>query len=151
MQTTLLSGLLVSLTLVNSGPAAPTLAPTKKEAVEREKEKLKGEWICHSNPDSVMIITINDSRIIRRLTNNLDGLISTDEIEFAYEIDPTTTPKHFDRIGLNVGDGRARGIYKLDGDTLTIQYGSEDGRERPVRFEKKMRMAPIWVFKRQDK
>jgi uncharacterized protein (TIGR03067 family) len=103
-------------------------------------EKLAGVWTCVS--------ATNDGRPIAaeivgqlRLTITREGGYKTEREEQVLfdstcRIDPTRTPKHIDLIGTE-GENKgkaARGIYALDGDTLTICY-TMPGRERPLGFE----------------
>ena len=60
-------------------------------------------------------------------------------------LDPKATPKTFD-VAMEVGGGVLRGLYKLDGDTLTLCYPNID-RDRPVEFAAE-NGAYLWVFKR---
>jgi uncharacterized protein (TIGR03067 family) len=56
----------------------------------------------------------------------------------SYQLDESTTPKSIDIVGFTGKDGEKTktylGIYKLDGDMLTICY-CEQGRTRPTKFE----------------
>jgi uncharacterized protein (TIGR03067 family) len=65
--------------------------------------------------------------------------------EGSFKLDPATKPKNIDLQG----DGRvAHGIYKFDGDTLTI-CGDESGKPRPTEFEsKKGSEVNLYVLKR---
>jgi uncharacterized protein (TIGR03067 family) len=60
-------------------------------------------------------------------------------------LDPKATPKKFD-VAMEVGGGILRGIYKIDGDTLTLCYPNID-RDRPAEFAAE-NGAYLWVFKR---
>ena len=52
-------------------------------------------------------------------------------------LDPTTSPKQMDdTLSTPVGTTRRIGIYKLDGDQLTLCYNNT-GKQRPGEFESK--------------
>jgi uncharacterized protein (TIGR03067 family) len=74
----------------------------------------------------------------------------TSDQEFRFEINPTQTPPAIDLIsptGRTKGQRRL-GIYRLEGDSFTIGFGSPDD-PRPVAFESKAaRKQAIWTFKR---
>lgn len=49
-------------------------------------------------------------------------------------VDPTKTPKTIDRLS-DGGKSVTRGIYKLDGDTLTVAFSPTNNADRPTAFE----------------
>ena len=54
----------------------------------------------------------------------------------AYKADPAKDPVHIDLLPPGGAGGPAGvGIYKVDGDTLTLCVASGKGAERPARFE----------------
>ncbi len=56
-------------------------------------------------------------------------------VEIEYRLDPTKSPKQIDQrfTGGTIGPWIAKGIFKLEGDTLTICYGGPDV-ARPTEF-----------------
>ncbi len=59
-------------------------------------------------------------------------------VEIEYRLDPTKSPKQIDQrfTGGTIGPWIARGIYKLEGETLTICYGGPNV-ARPTEFTAK--------------
>jgi uncharacterized protein (TIGR03067 family) len=55
--------------------------------------------------------------------------------EVTYKLDPSQKPKHIDF--LMPEDRIAKGIYLLDGDTLTVCVSEKEDDERPKEFESK--------------
>jgi uncharacterized protein (TIGR03067 family) len=100
---------------------------------------LVGAWICVSALIDGRPIAEDTVKQLR-LTLTADRYKSErgDQVLFdsTYKVDPTKDPPHIEMVGTE-GDfqGKAAlGIYKLDGDTLTICYVMP-GKERPTKFE----------------
>jgi uncharacterized protein (TIGR03067 family) len=57
------------------------------------------------------------------------------KVEIEYRLDPSKTPKQIDQrfTGGSIGPWIAKGIYELEGDTLTICYGGPNV-PRPTEF-----------------
>jgi uncharacterized protein (TIGR03067 family) len=70
--------------------------------------------------------------------------------ELTYELDSTKKPK---QITLKGDDGKTmQGIFKLDGDDLTLCVGDEDSNERPTEFATKDgTKTHLVVLKREKK
>lgn len=76
--------------------------------------------------------------------------------DVSFKIDPTTTPKVMDWTYDNperLKGKTRRGIYRLDGDTLTICFNvNPDREERPTRFETGPESGLfLHVYKRADR
>jgi uncharacterized protein (TIGR03067 family) len=105
-----------------------------------DTKQLQGTWTCASAMIDGKPLAEEAAKKLR-LTLTADRYKTQrgeDEVLFdsTYTIDPTKNPKQIDMIGTE-GDlkGKAAlGIYKLDGDTLTMCYVMP-GRERPAAFE----------------
>lgn len=143
--------------LVTVAPAA--VGQEKGGAVEKELKQLQGKWKVDS-------IEVNGKNLVppawmTMSTVTIDGTrwtVGPGKIdEFTFKIDPTKSPKTWDRV--RQGEGGAEVIdpciYKLDGDTLTI-CGRPMGRKgknpavkpegvgkRPKEFKSS---ASEWIF-----
>jgi uncharacterized protein (TIGR03067 family) len=124
--------------------------PDDKREVERlaELEKLQGEWVMHASESKGLpartpppsIWTFNGTEYS---TMQPGGGGVTVKIA----IDPSQSPKHLDRTAVS---GRVMlGIYKLEGDTLTICGGTAD--KRPTEFKTTADFGTITVLKRKPK
>jgi uncharacterized protein (TIGR03067 family) len=70
--------------------------------------------------------------------------------EYELRVDPAARPATYDIVGVPGGRAARRsfkGIYKIDGDTLTICYNPA-GRDRPTAFEGVGRGTFTEVYKR---
>jgi uncharacterized protein (TIGR03067 family) len=71
------------------------------------------------------------------------------EMDMTYELDSAKSPK---QITVKHDNGvTMRGIYKLDGDTLTVCMGEEDSNERPTEFATKAGSKAHMVTLKRDK
>src|SRR5262249_9894368 len=106
------------------------------EEAKAEQAKVQGNWRMvsleqdgkanDSPPEALSKISFRGDRIF----------LDKNEV-FAFRLDPSTDPKIIDFSTLDKGNkGRTfEGIYRLEGDTLTICFSTrEDIRERPAGF-----------------
>jgi len=124
-----LTHLLVGLALIVAAPAPkdPPKAPAEAE------HPLVGEWILDSHissgkrlpdPGDTFILT-KDRWVIVNKGARTESLLA---------VDTKKDPRHIDVWVPTQGEeNRARGIFKLEGDTLTVCYTL--GPDRPIRFE----------------
>jgi uncharacterized protein (TIGR03067 family) len=115
---------------------APAPLP-KPPSGKRDLKKMQGVWAVTTytvggkpfgGPDEGLRVEITGDRM--RYTRG--GKFLT---EWTILLDPTRTPKVFDLRG--VAGGRTpgmllRGVYRLDGDTLTICSGLDEKTDRPA-------------------
>ena len=119
-----------------------------------DTKNLQGVWTCTS-------ATIDGKPLAEEAAKNLKLTLTADRyktergeqvlFDSTYKVDPAKTPAQIDMIGTE-GDlkGKAAlGIYKLDGDSLTICYVMP-GKERPNTFESQPQSgAFLVVWKRK--
>ncbi len=127
-------------------PAAQQDKPAPKQAENRQRldaalATLKGTWrVVYVEttdrflPEQVAgdcVWDIADGKITRTFTNTKDG---TREDVVRFTIDPTRSPAHLDVVTQTAGKRTVlQGIYKQDGDELTVCLIGADG-GRPVAF-----------------
>jgi uncharacterized protein (TIGR03067 family) len=123
-----LTGLFFSYALVAEG---------LNEEAKKELKLLQGDWAIHrielrnetQNPQEKdrQILTIKESKFI------LDGQEKSEIVQ----LDPSTKPKSIDIKNLDptVEDAVYEGIYKLEGDTLTISIHLGKEKKRPTTFD----------------
>ncbi len=100
-----------------------------------DKEKLQGEW----KVTAAKMGGKDDGGEVVGKTAVFKGDKVTIRSESEFELDPSKDPKHFD-LTVTEGPERERGkwpgIYKLEGDKLTLHVALPGG-ERPTAFESK--------------
>jgi uncharacterized protein (TIGR03067 family) len=146
--------LLVALLVLTPLPILALADGPDPEPPGRGVKQLQGEW------DVVSIKTrgremklgvgrsysmaITKDRMIRKLT--LNG--KTRESTVTYKVDPRKSPAHIDTT-LTTTSQTTYGIYKLQGDELTLALGSStDPNGRPKDFES---AVSVMVLKRKKK
>jgi RNA polymerase sigma-70 factor (ECF subfamily) len=119
----------------------PDPAKEREDRKKKELEKLRGKWkgvsveiAGKALPEDVAGSTvwdIGDEKITAKAPNIKEG---KEEEVWPFHIDPTEKPAHLDAEG--EVDGKKivmKGIYKLDGDELTVcLFGADGG--RPAEF-----------------
>ena len=124
------------------------------EGVSNDLEKLAGGWTCVSATNDGKAVAEETVKKLH-LTVTKEGRYKTElgnQVLFdsTCKVDPARNPRHIDLIGTECANkGKAaQGIYKLDGDTLTICY-TMPGQERPKAFESQAGSgATLVVWKR---
>ena len=121
------------------------------DAAKHELDKLQGKWVMAElevNGEKVPAEKFQASRLeIKGDRYIVNSGRSTHEASL--KLDPTKTPKTMDMTfldGDNMGD-TAEGIYKLEGDTLTICRPRLPPQERPTEFVTKPgtdRFIVVW-------
>jgi uncharacterized protein (TIGR03067 family) len=119
-----------------------------------EFDKLQGEWTLVSvevrgkkRPDTVNAVsklTISGNQWVvtyRDFASNARATI---------EIDPSKDPKTID-FTFRGAEEPVRGIYKLEGDTLTVCRNATVGGARPKEFKTTQEMDDLAVWKRAKK
>jgi uncharacterized protein (TIGR03067 family) len=111
-------------------------APAPKEAAKpaAADNPLLGEWVVESHLASgkPMPVRARPERVM--ITKDRWKVGKAFETESLLWLDPTKDPPLVDIwVPAQGEESRARGIYKVDGDVLTICYSL--GTERPTKFE----------------
>ena len=104
-------------------------AASPESAIEKEKEKLVGTW-------NVASVQVEGRRFPAEGLQGFQFIFTADSLTrkqggkaesgAGYRLDPSKSPKWIDMTG--VTDGKERsvpGLYKLDGDTLTLCFRAD--------------------------
>jgi RNA polymerase sigma factor (sigma-70 family) len=132
-------------------------APADKPAAAREDavkdaEKIVGTWAYMSvetKEEKVPQEEVKKAKMIFAAEGKFTAINSKAEKKGTYKLDPAKKPKE---ITTTNDDGKThRGIYKLDGDTLTICIHQEDGADRPTEFATKRGTKLVLVVLKREK
>lgn len=111
---------------------------------DKEPENLQGDWIGKWLAEP-------SKEAGRQTTYTFKGNVCSFETPsgttgtFKFQIDDSHEPKHFDKLQRN--NGLWLGIYKIEGDTLTICIGTQD--KRPTEFKAGENGGDLAVWKRK--
>jgi uncharacterized protein (TIGR03067 family) len=130
--------------------ASSASAGAKPAAADGDPQRIVGTWkVVSQNGRGVPGDTPPPPVRITADTFTVMHEKKGDRLGFRYTIDPKQEPPHFDAYP-EEDPGKPlhqKGIYKLEGDTLTIALASA-GRERPTSFEGGASDAHVMVLKR---
>jgi uncharacterized protein (TIGR03067 family) len=128
-----------------------------------EAERLLGSWVVqsakeegHDVPDLQKAHFTFDKD--GRLTLELAGI--SEKVELRYNLETELSPRVIEitsaplntRVGTRKEHDKKRGIFKIDGDTLTLCiYDGPDPDQLPREFEAKVRYVTLVVLKRTTK
>jgi uncharacterized protein (TIGR03067 family) len=122
-------------------------APGPKDAPKKESP-LVGQWrLVRANGerpvgDQVETFAADGSCVIRTRIEDRES-----EERGQYTTNPATSPAEFDYVFNAAEGGNIKGIYKVDGDTLTICYQTGKG-ERPKEFKAVRNVIILFVYQR---
>jgi uncharacterized protein (TIGR03067 family) len=130
---------------------APAPFP-KPDPTKEEMKKLQGTWLkVRSVPaglgENQGMLVFTAERMRYSVSGEMTG-------EYALTLNAKKKPKVFDFKGVGglVVGGVYRGIYRLDGDTLTICYvTSRNESDRPTDFDTNKGGVILSVYKRQKR
>jgi uncharacterized protein (TIGR03067 family) len=127
----------IGVTGVCLAASLSSLAQQPREKVASDQEKLQGKWrVVSFEADGKK----EDEQVGMIWTFDRDKLHVGDEGPFSYRLQPSKTPKQIDATGPSPEKGFPPlglvGIYKIEGDTLTLCYFPlrKDAR-RPTKFK----------------
>jgi len=117
-----------------------SLGADAPENAKGEREKLQGTWVVESlENDGKQEAVAADKKMTMVFTGDKYTFKGGDvNYQGTFKLDPTKDPKHMDTTGTQEGDKafKTEGIYKLEGDRLTICW-TEDAGKRPASFATK--------------
>jgi uncharacterized protein (TIGR03067 family) len=128
-----------------------------REAKEpSDKEKLQGRWmLVHAEASGKDVDTKENP--VKDGWFEFDGnkMVASDKKGFydgEFDLDATTSPKSIDFKKAYDSETKVwKGIYKIDGDELTICLSKADDKERPSSFETKEGDTKVLVKLRKKK
>jgi RNA polymerase sigma factor (sigma-70 family) len=127
----------------------PAVATT--DEAPKDEEKILGTWELVSLEEGgqkAPAEAIQEAKVTFAADGKMTVKQGANEQGFTYELDPAKKPKEFS--GTNAQGRTVLGIYKFDGDTLTICYAR--GGDRPTEFASKEDTAVVLeVLKREKK
>jgi RNA polymerase sigma factor (sigma-70 family) len=113
-------------------------AAAGKNEAPKDEEKILGTWIyvsVEARGNKVPEEEIKEAKVILAADGKFTAMIRKGEKKGTYKLDPAKKPK---AITITNDQGNMHlGIYKLEGDSLTICMHEEDGADRPTEFASK--------------
>ena len=142
-----LAALVLALTMIvgGTGVFAYHILATELDAKKMDTENIKGTWKVESATMNGQDPKDAKGERIKNPTFEITAdkmLVKFNEgiREATYTLDPTAKPKRIDMTSQGEGDEKGEtvpGIYKLEGDTLTICFSCARQTERPTEFVSK--------------
>lgn len=137
--------------------AMTAFAFTRADEPKKEHDKLQGEWSVVSWEGKTFSLTaekVKKSNLVIEGDVWQPTIDDKKAIKFEAKLDPSKSPKEIDITLLEKFGGkdgfRMTGIYKLDGDTLTVCRTISPDYDRPKEFKVAEGYVLI-VFKRAEK
>ena len=130
--------------------AVPLRADTPKDTeVKKDLDKLQGKWTVASIDENGKAAPADEvARFEITIKGDLFSIKTKDEAnkELTIKLDPSAKPATIDMKPKDGKEKNVMGIYKLDGDTLTI-CATDENKERPKEFSATKGVA-LLVLKR---
>jgi uncharacterized protein (TIGR03067 family) len=127
-------------------------AAAVKEEAPKDEEKIVGTWAYVSVEGRGLKVPeeqVKEAKLILAADGKFTAIVKGKKTEGTYKLDPAKKPKE---ITTTDGDGKAHnGIYKIDGDTLTLCMSKGDGAERPTEFATKEDANVVLVVLNREK
>jgi len=130
-------------------------APAPKEAPKKAQPSIVGMWETKTWTVYGTVVP-NDPMLFEFTADgqlNLTVLNRARTNQYMYRLNATKVPAEIDQLRIGNETKPYKGIYQIDGDTLTLCY--EDGGpdlKRPTKFESaKGSTTQLWTLKRVEK
>jgi RNA polymerase sigma factor (sigma-70 family) len=135
---------------VRQAPADKPAAVVKEEA-PKDEETFVGTWAyvsVESGGRKVPEEQVKEARLVFAADGKFTAIVKGEKREGTYKLDPAKKPKEI----TTTKEGKTHnGIYKLDGDTLTLCMPEGDGAERPTEFATKEGTKVVLVVLKREK
>jgi RNA polymerase sigma factor (sigma-70 family) len=127
-------------------------AAAAKEEAPKDEDKIVGTWAyvsVETGGQKVPEEQVKGAKMIFAADGKFSAKIKDKKMAGTWKLDPARKPKE---ITTTNEEGKTHnGIYKLDGDALTICLPEDDGAERPTEFATKEGTKVILVVLRREK
>jgi RNA polymerase sigma-70 factor (ECF subfamily) len=127
-------------------------AAAVKEEAPKDEEKIVDSWAYESvavGGKKVPAGDVKEGRMLFAADGKFTVLIRKGKKAGTYKLDPAKKPKEITIV--NHEGKKHLGIYKLDGDALTICMHEEDGASRPTEFASKEGSKVVLVVLKREK
>jgi uncharacterized protein (TIGR03067 family) len=126
--------------------------PKDEVVLRSDQDQMQGTWkvekieyggMAAPGKEDKMSLVIRDNR----MTPHRDGKKEEDEMSFTLEADKQ--PATIDLKSTRIKEMTIRGIYRIDGDTLTLCLSPQGG--RPTKFESKQNTDVVLIVLKRER